>query len=142
MLTPERERWQKQINVFDVIEAPVLQTSTSGRVQPPYADSNIIPQYPANTVRHNFSGTPLEAMPSVMEKFGDPTRLVVCGPEVMMRATAHYFAARHLPATAIWLSVERRMHCAVGLCGHCYLCHRYVCTDGPTFCWDEIGDWL
>lgn len=45
---------------------------------------------------------------------------------------------RHgLPAERIWLSLERRMHCADGLCGHCYLGASYVCRDGPTYRYDH-----
>lgn len=38
----------------------------------------------------------------------------------------------------IWLSLEQRMHCGVGLCGHCYLAQTYVCRQGPTYRYDEL----
>ena len=44
---------------------------------------------------------------------------------------------RGLAAERIWLSLERRMHCADGLCGHCYLGASYVCRDGPTYRYDH-----
>jgi anaerobic sulfite reductase subunit B len=37
----------------------------------------------------------------------------------------------------IWLSLERRMHCGVGLCGHCYLADNLVCTQGPSYRYDK-----
>ena len=30
------------------------------------------------------------------------------------------------------------MKCGVGHCGHCYVNHRYVCTDGPVFTLAEL----
>jgi NAD(P)H-flavin reductase len=38
----------------------------------------------------------------------------------------------------IWLSLERRMKCGVGKCGHCQLDHLYTCQDGPAFPYAKI----
>mgnify|MGYP001308254471 CR=1 FL=1 len=38
----------------------------------------------------------------------------------------------------IWLSLERRMKCGVGKCGHCQMNHLYACIDGPFFSYDQI----
>jgi len=43
-----------------------------------------------------------------------------------------------LPEWNIWLSLERRMKCGVGKCGHCQLDHIYVCQDGPAFPYAKI----
>lgn len=64
--------------------------------------------------------------------------VLMCGPEGMMRAAVQILLERGLPADAIWLSLERSMHCAVGLCGHCQYGGRFVCRDGPVFCYNEI----
>ena len=32
------------------------------------------------------------------------------------------------------------MKCGIGMCGHCYVNHRYVCTDGPVFSYAELRD--
>jgi NAD(P)H-flavin reductase len=34
------------------------------------------------------------------------------------------------------------MHCATGLCGHCQIGGRFVCRDGPVFCYKDIKDLL
>ena len=44
-----------------------------------------------------------------------------------------------LPESATWISMERNMHCAVGLCGHCQLGPAFVCRDGPVFGAGAIG---
>lgn len=130
VLTSERERWQKQMQVFDVLETPGAEAAAAKEDMPPYADKNIIPQYPLSDMKNTFFGIPLDIMPALQDAFGEPTRLLLCGPEAMMQAIAQYFVARKLPATAIWLAMERRMSSAVGLCGQC--------ADGPIFRWDEV----
>lgn len=68
-----------------------------------------------------------------------PPDAVLCsGPEPLMLATAEACLQRGLSADKVWLSLERRMHCADGLCGHCYLGPSYVCQDGPTYRYDQL----
>ncbi|MEK7511966.1 MAG: hypothetical protein AAB575_03025, partial [Patescibacteria group bacterium] len=38
----------------------------------------------------------------------------------------------------IYLSLERRMHCGVGVCQHCALGTKYVCKDGPVFSYEFL----
>jgi NAD(P)H-flavin reductase len=70
----------------------------------------------------------------------DPTKTVafVCGPEVMMRFSAHALTDRGVAASEIFLSMERNMQCAIGLCGHCQLGPVFVCRDGPVFDWARL----
>lgn len=56
---------------------------------------------------------------------------LVCGPEIMMRFTAQALEAMGMPRSAIQLSLERNMKCAIGHCGHCQLDGTFVCLDGP-----------
>jgi NAD(P)H-flavin reductase len=65
----------------------------------------------------------------------EPSRslLLLCGPELMMRIAARALRERGLPAERIYLSLERNMKCAVGLCGHCQLGPSFLCKDGPIF---------
>jgi NAD(P)H-flavin reductase len=63
----------------------------------------------------------------------------VCGPEVMMRFAADALLRRGVPAEDIWLSMERNMKCAVGVCGHCQWGGRFVCKDGPVFNHAAVG---
>lgn len=64
--------------------------------------------------------------------------LFLCGPEVMMRYTVRSALERGLRKDQIWVSLERSMQCAVGLCGHCQLGPAFVCKDGPIFRYDKI----
>ena len=45
-----------------------------------------------------------------------------------------------LPERQIILSLERRMKCGIGKCGHCQINNIYVCKDGPTFSYAEIKE--
>ena len=72
----------------------------------------------------------------------DPAKTVamVCGPEVMMRFGAAALRNAGVPESAIYLSMERNMKCAVGFCGHCQLGPVFVCKDGPVFTFDRLRD--
>lgn len=71
----------------------------------------------------------------------DPARTVAmtCGPEVMMRFVAAALQQRGVPTEQIYLSMERNMRCAIGLCGHCQFGPTFVCKDGPVFRLDQIA---
>ena len=45
-----------------------------------------------------------------------------------------------MPKQNIWLSLERRMKCGVGKCGHCQINNYYVCQEGPVFKFAQIED--
>ena len=68
------------------------------------------------------------------------TVAVICGPEIMMRFAARGLLKHGFFAPQIYLSMERRMKCGVGKCGHCQLGPRFVCKDGPVFRYDEARE--
>ena len=70
------------------------------------------------------------------------TSLVTCGPEVMMKYSAISAIKRGVPAENIWVSLERNMQCAAGLCGHCQLGPEFICKDGPVLRYDRVGHFL
>jgi NAD(P)H-flavin reductase len=72
----------------------------------------------------------------------EKTVLLTCGPEVMMRYVGETARDRKIPADRIWVSLERNMNCAIGLCGHCQLGPIFACKDGPVFCYTQVADWM
>jgi NAD(P)H-flavin reductase len=70
------------------------------------------------------------------------TVAMICGPEIMMRYVVRELGVRALPASNVYLSMERNMKCAVGLCGHCQLGPYFVCKDGPVFRYSAISRWM
>jgi NAD(P)H-flavin reductase len=70
------------------------------------------------------------------------TTALVCGPEVMMRFAIAALRDAGVSDDAIYLSMERNMKCAVGLCGHCQFGPSFVCRDGPVFRYADVRDIL
>ena len=66
------------------------------------------------------------------------TYAVVVGPPIMYKFVIGELLKKGLPEKQIVLSLERRMKCGLGKCGHCQINDKYVCQDGPTFTYDEI----
>lgn len=72
----------------------------------------------------------------------DPGRTVamLCGPEVMMKVVARELLSLALDPGDIYVSIERNMKCAIGLCGHCQFGADFVCWGGPVFSYAAVAD--
>lgn len=70
------------------------------------------------------------------------TTAFVCGPEIMMTLSAKALADRGVPPDRIWISLERNMKCAIGLCGHCQFGPSFVCRDGPVLRFSALAPFL
>jgi len=70
----------------------------------------------------------------------DPAKVLcaIVGPPVMYKFVIFECASKGIPAQNIFLSLERRMKCGVGKCGHCQIGPLYVCQDGPVFRYSDI----
>jgi len=68
----------------------------------------------------------------------DRTRVLTCGPEIMMRFVVFEALSRGVLPQHIYISLERNMQCAVGFCGHCQLGPAFVCKDGPVFTYQQM----
>jgi dihydroorotate dehydrogenase electron transfer subunit len=69
----------------------------------------------------------------------DDCKVVCCGPEPMMEATAHLCASYGVPC---WVSLETPMACGIGICFSCVAKvkqsdggwdYRRTCVEGPVF---------
>jgi NAD(P)H-flavin reductase len=72
----------------------------------------------------------------------DPANTValVCGPEIMMRFAVRHLRTAGVDASDVYVTMERNMKCAVGLCGHCQYGADFVCKDGPVFSFSRIEE--
>lgn len=61
------------------------------------------------------------------------TCAAICGPPVVYPLLVSRLRRLGLADDRIHLSLERRMKCGVGLCGHCAVGTRLCCVDGPVF---------
>jgi NAD(P)H-flavin reductase len=72
----------------------------------------------------------------------DPARTyaAVCGPPVVYKFILQRLLNLGFPKNRILMSLERRMKCGVGKCGHCSIGYKYTCLHGPIFTyWDAIN---
>ena len=68
------------------------------------------------------------------------TYAAVCGPPVVYRLILQRLLALGFPKDRILMSLERRMRCGIGKCGHCSVGYKYTCLHGPIFTyWDAIN---
>lgn len=65
-------------------------------------------------------------------------RAAVCGPPSMLAPVGARLLRCGLAPDAVFIALERYMKCGTGLCGHCYVNARYLCTDGPVFSVAEL----
>jgi sulfite reductase subunit B len=66
------------------------------------------------------------------------TAVVIVGPPVMFKFVVLEVLARRVPQGSIYCSLERRMKCGIGKCGHCQANNVYVCLDGPVFNYGQL----
>jgi len=68
------------------------------------------------------------------------TIAVIVGPPIMYKFVLVSLMDRKLPKANIYMSLERRMKCGVGKCGHCQMEGIYVCQEGPVFNYAEVQE--
>ncbi len=66
------------------------------------------------------------------------TVAVIVGPPIMYRFAILEAQVKGIPDDQIIVSLERRMKCGVGKCGHCQINDIYVCQEGPVFNYARI----
>lgn len=112
VLKHERARWQSKIKVFETLDTEVYK---------------------------EHAGLPTQHLSTVLsECIRKPNMLLTCGPEAMMKEVAKMCLDLGFASADIWLSIERRMRCGVGLCGHCYIGSSYACKQGPSYRYDDF----
>ena len=67
------------------------------------------------------------------------TCAAICGPPVVYPLLVSRLRLLGLGDDRIHLSLERRMKCGVGRCGHCAVGTRLCCVDGPVFSCAELA---
>lgn len=70
----------------------------------------------------------------------DPVKTVaaVVGPPVMYKYALVELLMKKISEENIFFSLERRMKCGVGKCGHCQINNVYCCLDGPVFSYKQL----
>jgi sulfite reductase subunit B len=68
------------------------------------------------------------------------TNCIIVGPPVVYPYCIQILSDLGVPEDHIIVSLERRMKCGVGKCGHCQINDKYCCKDGPVFNYKDIKD--
>ena len=68
------------------------------------------------------------------------TVAAICGPPVVYKFAILALHSKGVRDEQIYVSLERRMKCGVGKCGHCQINNIYVCQEGPVFNYGRIRD--
>ncbi len=66
------------------------------------------------------------------------TYALVVGPPVMYKYVLLELQTKQISEDHIIMSLERRMKCGIGKCGHCQINGVYVCLDGPEFSYHTL----
>ncbi len=79
-------------------------------------------------------------VPTLLDKYQLPknAKVFLCGPPVMYKSALEKLKEKGIADGDIYLSLERRMHCGLGVCQHCAVGPFYTCKDGPVFRYDII----
>ncbi|WP_457678934.1 FAD/NAD(P)-binding protein [Thermovibrio sp.] len=65
------------------------------------------------------------------------TFVAVCGPPIAYKFIGKELLKHGYPESQIFVSLERKMECGIGKCGHCQIGYKFACIDGPIFpLWD------
>jgi sulfhydrogenase subunit gamma (sulfur reductase) len=72
------------------------------------------------------------------------TYAIICGPPIMYKFVVQELNQRNFDPKQIYMTLERRMKCGIGRCGHCIMgtgkSIKYTCKDGPVFTyWDALN---
>jgi sulfhydrogenase subunit gamma (sulfur reductase) len=113
----ELDEWQKQGNI------ELLET---------------VDRCPDSTAWEGNVGVITTLFPGV-EVNAERTVAMVVGPPVMYRYVVAACLKKGLAEENILLSLERRMKCGMGFCGHCQISNTYVCLDGPVFSYATLS---
>jgi len=68
------------------------------------------------------------------------TVAMTVGPPVMYRFVLMELLSKGIQDSRVFLSLERRMKCGLGKCGHCQINNVYVCQKGPVFSYAQLKE--
>jgi sulfhydrogenase subunit gamma (sulfur reductase) len=81
---------------------------------------------------------------SMIDKPDSNTVSIIGGPPIMYKFVIKELEQLNFAPESVYMTLERRMRCGVGQCGHCIVgtgkSIKYVCKDGPVFTlWDAMN---
>lgn len=102
------------------------------------------------TVDKTYPGDPWEhstgVVTTLFDKYQDSgidpneTVAMICGPPVMYKFVIEKLLEMKIKQNQIFMTLERRMKCGIGKCGHCAIDYVYTCVEGPVFTYWDAKD--
>lgn len=88
----------------------------------------------------NWGGNvgPITTLLPRVRLFSPDTICIICGPPIMYKYVLRGLEKLNLDKGNVYMSLERRMRCGVGKCGHCQINNVYGCQNGPVFTYKDI----
>jgi sulfhydrogenase subunit gamma (sulfur reductase) len=80
-------------------------------------------------------------VPTILEQNpprSDNAIAIIAGPPILIKLGMPILSKSGFPNNQIFTTLENKMKCGVGKCGHCMVGKTYVCKDGPVFTYEEI----
>jgi len=80
-------------------------------------------------------------VPTILEQNlpkSDNAVAIIAGPPILIKMGMPILSRCGFPDNLIYTTLENRMKCGVGKCGHCTVGKTYVCKDGPVFTYEEV----
>jgi sulfhydrogenase subunit gamma (sulfur reductase) len=80
-------------------------------------------------------------VPTILEQTAisaENTIAIVCGPPILIKLSLPILTKFGFKSDAIFSTLENRMKCGIGKCGHCSVGPIYVCKDGPVFTYEQL----
>lgn len=74
------------------------------------------------------------------QKLLDNALVFIVGPPIMYKFVVEKLLKKKIKPEDIYLSLEKRMYCGQGVCQHCAIGTKYICKDGPVFCYKELNE--
>lgn len=68
------------------------------------------------------------------------TYVAMVGPPIMYKFVLRALREKGIDSDRIYVSLERKMKCGLGKCGHCQINDLNTCIDGPVFQYEAIRD--
>lgn len=82
-------------------------------------------------------------VPTILKEISpssENTIAAVCGPPIMIKLTLPVLFELGFKEENIFTTLENRMKCGIGKCGHCAVGPYYVCKDGPVITYKELKE--
>ena len=139
LFTNELEEWKKRDDI--IFHETVDTTDLSTYIELTHMELSYrgpIDEWKSKKWRDNV-GVITTLFPKLIGIDPFETYAIVVGPPVMYKYVIMNLHDLEFSDDRIIVSLERRMKCGVGKCGHCQIEDKYICQDGPVFYYSDIN---